>query len=267
MQRRCPGLLVLACALATGCASTARLPTAFSLADASLVAEGAEALLVIDGPSGKGSGAGAGAAKGGSTGLLIGGLACMGAGPLAALCIAAVIPATTAIGAVGGAVAGAISTDSAANVEAKRALLASVMPAAASPDGLAARLQQGLHRRRSGESLQAGADGGLPRSAWTLRLGMTELQTLGAGAEAPYALRAVAQLQVLDTGSGSPVFAKAYQAVSPVRLRTAEWSANEALLARQAVEALYSSLAAQMATDLTGGHAARASASASLRAP
>ena len=76
--------LLLACALA-GCAGVPRMPAAFSLGDATLVSDSSEATVTIDGPAGKGGAAAAGAAKGGGAGFLIGGLACLGTGPLAPL--------------------------------------------------------------------------------------------------------------------------------------------------------------------------------------
>ena len=83
--------LALALAIGMGCTSMPRLPADFDLVNATVVADTEEPALVVDGPAGKGSGAAAGAAVGGGAGFLIGGLACIGAGPLAPLCLGLVV--------------------------------------------------------------------------------------------------------------------------------------------------------------------------------
>jgi hypothetical protein len=245
-------LLTLAAALTSGCASDPRLPAAFDWTEAAILADAAEPDVVVDGPAGKGSGAGAGAAKGGGAGFLIGGLACMGAGPLAPLCLGALVPASTAIGAVGGAVAGALRADSAENVEAKRVLLRAALADQTERAKLAAQVQRQLRAAHAADL--AGTDGGStpPARPWTLRVAFTEWATVGAGPDAPYALQASARLDAQRAGDSAPVFVKHYRALSPLSMSTAQWQAQDALAARAALDALLTDLAAQMVGDLIG---------------
>ena len=239
--------LFLACALA-GCAGAPRMPAAFMLSDATLVSAATEATVTIDGPSGKGSAAAAGAAKGGGAGFLIGGLACLGAGPLAPLCLGTVVPASLAIGAATGAVFGAVRADSAENVAAKRMLLTSAMSGA--HIGLAAHVQRQL-RQSSAIDLPL-AQTPSERSEWTLQVTLTEIATVASGPDAPYTLHASARLEALQRGERKPVFVKQYDAPSAAAMSTAQWSANDGQAARQALDDMLASLAAQMVTDLTG---------------
>jgi hypothetical protein len=245
-------LLALVLALATGCASTPRMPAEFDIVNTTIVADAAEPALVIDGPAGKGSGAAAGAAVGSGTGFLIGGLACVGAGPLAPLCLGLVVPTGMAVGAVSGAVVGAVRSDSAENVLAKRALLTALLKAPAADHGLAARLQQQLRDTLAAATPPGNTTAPVAQPEWTLKIVLTELATVGTGPDAPYALQATARLDVLRASAAQPVFVKHYQASSAHRLTTAEWRADDAQPALDALNAMSARLVTQMAGDMPG---------------
>ncbi len=245
-----PLLVAAACLLAAGCANRSRLPREVDLSRAAIVSSDADAVLALDGPSGKGSGASAGAVKGGGTGLLIGGLACMAAGPLAPLCMGMVVPTSTAIGAVGGAVVGAVKSEHAEAVDAKRSLLQAELAAPANRARLASHLQQ-KSRDSLGVELplaDTGADALKPE--WALQIVMTQLATVGRGPDAAYSLRASASLEVTRNGDARPVFAKRYQALSTAKLTTAGWSANAAEPVRSALDDMAAILATKMVSDL-----------------
>jgi len=245
-------LLALVVALATGCASTPRMPAEFDIVNATIVADAAGPALVIDGPAGKGSGAAAGAAVGGGTGFLIGGLACVGAGPLAPLCLGLVVPTGMAVGAMSGAVVGAVRSDSAENVLAKRALLVTLLKAPAADRGLAARLQQQLRDTLAAATPPGNTTAPVAQPEWTLKIVLTELATVGTGPDAPYALQATARLDASRASAAQPVFVKHYQANSALQRTTAEWRANESQPALYALDGMLATLVAQMAGDMAG---------------
>lgn len=242
--------VVLVFALVTGCATTPRLPADFDGTAAAISADTTEPTLVIDGPAGKGSGAAAGATKGGGAGFLIGGLACMGAGPLAPLCLGLVVPTSMAVGAVSGAVVGAVRADSADNVQAKRALLVALLNPPSADHGPAVRMQQLLRDSLPLSTAPASPAAPVAQPVWSLKLVMTELATVGSGPDAPYALQATARLDALRADDAQPVFVKHYRASSSTQRTTAEWNANDAQPAREAMNAMLVMLVTQMAGDM-----------------
>ena len=242
--------LVAVSALVAGCSSTPRAPTDFSLARAAVVAVAGEPQLAVDGPGGKGSAAAKGAGAGGGLGLLIMGVACAGAGFLAPVCFATLVPTGIAVGAVGGAAVGAIRAENADDVEAKRVLLRSALSASDLNFGLRRSLVAQARDLadidlQNGESTAATA-----LQPWTLRLSVVELATVGSGADAPYALHLSADVDIDQTGGAPHVFAKRYQATSATKLTTSQWALNTSEAARAEMDTLLGALAAQIVQDL-----------------
>ncbi len=244
--------LALACAWVAGCAGIARMPADFELRHATLVTGTASPELSLDGPQSKGSGAATGAAKGGGMGFLIGGLACMGTGPLAPLCLATLVPAGLGIGALSGAAVGSITSESAEHIGVKRQLLAAELTRWMVRQPLAEQVQQKLQAAGSSPALSIEA-AALPSSQrWQLNVALTELATIGNGPGVPFALQASATLEMARPGQPQPLFVKHYQATSANRMTTADWGANTALPLRTALDGLTQVLVAQMVNDLAG---------------
>jgi hypothetical protein len=250
MGRLSTTLWVAACALIAGCASTPRMPSELDLSRASLVAGAAEPSLALDGPSGKGAGAVTGAAKGGGVGFLVGGVACMGTGPFAPLCLSLMVPASTAIGAVSGAVVGAVRAESADDVAAKRSLLQAELAAPVNHARLATHFQKMSRDMLVVDWPLTPAGAGAAAPDWTVQIAMTELATVGAGADTPYALHASASLEVTRAGAAQPAFVKHYHALTADKLTTSAWQADDAKRIRAALDDMSAQLASKMVNDL-----------------
>lgn len=244
--------LALACTLLAGCAAAPQLPAEFELRQASAVADTAPPELSLEGPQSKASGAAKGAAKGGSVGFMIGGVACMGTGLLAPLCLAAVVPASLGIGAVTGAVVGAVTAASAQATHDKRQLLSAELAQWQMRTPLAGAVQ---HQSGLAVAPATGADAGtkpVNPTKWQVKIALTELATVGGGPDKPFAVQASARLQLQRAGVPQPQMVKHYQALSATRMTTAEWGANEAAPLRTMLDELQQGLVAQMVSDLTG---------------
>lgn len=237
-------------AVSAGCAGNPRLPSELDLNQASIAAGTGETSLSLAGPSGKGVGATQGAAKGGGIGLLIGSLACMGTGFLAPLCISTVVPTTTAVGAVSGAVRGAVTSESADEVDARRSMLQAELDAPATRTRLATQLQQKSRAALAVELPLADADPQAARPEWTLQVTLTELATVGSRAGLPYGLHTWASLEVARAGETQPVFVKHYRAYSAEKYTTLQWQANDSEPVRLALDRMSAMLATQMVGDL-----------------
>ena len=249
MNRPLFPMLAAACLLGA-CAAAPQMPPEVDLRHAAIMADAAEPALLIDGPSGKAAGAGKDAAKGGGAGFLVSGWACAAAGPLAPLCFITVVPASMAVGAVGGAIIGAVRSESAAGVDEKRSLLQTQLAASAATEQLVAHLQKQSREAAQFELPLAPTVAGAALAKWTLQIALTELATVGSGPDTPYALQASAQMKVVRSGEAQPVFAKQYQSVSAATLKTADWRADEAAPVRHAIDDMSAALAAQMLGDL-----------------
>lgn len=251
MGRLSGWVLAAAGALLAGCAGNPRMPSELDLSQATLSAGAGETSLSLAGPSGKGMGAGKGAAKGAGIGLLIGGLACMGTGFLAPMCLATIVPTSTAIGAVSGGVRGAVISDTSEDVDAKRDMLQAELDAPATRTRLVTQLQ-----RRSREALAVELPLADPANApatpaeWTLQVTLTELSTVGSRAGLPYGLHTWASLEVARAGEAQPVFVKHYRAYSTERYTTPEWQSNDSEPLRIALDRMSAALAAKMVSDL-----------------
>ena len=176
-------------------------------------------------------------------GFLLGGLACMGTGPLAPLCLGTLVPASTVVGAASGAAVAAVRSESAADIAQQRAALDE---ARAVRPGLSARLVA-LLQQSSGPPPTAA----LPAPEWQVQVDVTELAAPASGPSAPYALRIAATLTLRHAGIAYPVYVKRYEAASATSLTSEAWRANAAETLQGTVSELLAKLAAVMVGDLS----------------
>lgn len=247
--------LVLGCVLVAGCAGTPRMPADFDPRNATVVAATTAPELSLDGPQSKGAGAAKGAAKGGGLGFVIGGVACMGTGIFAPLCLATLVPAGLGIGAVSGAVVGAVTSDSAEDTGLKRQLLAAELSQWMVREPLADQVQQKSRIGRSGLTAAGATPAPAGSPGWQLKIALTELASLGNGPGVPYALQASASMEMVRPGELQPLLVKHYQATSASRMTTADWAANAAGPLRTALDDMKQVLVSQMVSDLAGSPA------------
>jgi hypothetical protein len=182
-------------------------------------------------------------------GLGLGGLACMGTGFLAPLCLGTVVPLTTVVGAVGGAAVGAAQSRGAPGVEDKRALLQREWLALASRAPLPEALQRQLPMPARIEPAPAAA-AEASNAAWRLQVGYATLGTVGSGVDQPFLLQATARLAVWRPKDQRAAMERTYVAQSADRLTSAQWSADDALALRRTLDALAVTLTRQIADDL-----------------
>lgn len=250
--RRCSVVLLLAlCTLATGCASWRRPPSDLDLNRAGIVADPADPTLVLDGPSGKATGALGGAAAGTGLGFLVGmvaALPCLGTGLFAAACVSTVVPASTAIGAAGGATLGVIRAEGADAVEQKRMLLATELRAATYQDLLAAQVRQQA-RERLDLDLPV-----LPEAdradRWLLEVSLTQVAAERNAPGQPFALRVEGRLKLRRAGGPEVVYEASHRATSLASFTTEQWRANEAEAVRAGLTQGLRQLADEMLDDL-----------------
>lgn len=257
--------LVVASILTTGCAGAPKSPQQSDLSHVEAITEDCQldlsramaitgdndTVVMVEGSSGKGGGAVAGGAVSGGTALAIGTLSCVATGPIFFVpCLGFVLPGTTVAAAVGGTAYGAINSESADGVEEKRNMLTEALR-----DPIASQRLVNLVEKKRLEavaivppSMEKTLTTTVPE--WTLRIAMTELATVGSGPDTPYLLQASANLEVMHAGDVKPLFIKEFQSVSPVKMSTAEWRANNDEPVRTALDNLLKKLAIDMLNDL-----------------
>ncbi len=240
----------VAALLVAACASVPTVPAALDLRQAVIVAVPSEPAVMLEESGWKGRSAVTGGMAGMGVGLTLGGLACMGTGFLAPLCLGTVVPLTTAVGTVGGAAIGAAHDRAAPGVAEKAKLLQAEWAEAVTRVPLAGQLQRQVRERASADVPLASDPAPAEPALWQLRSKLGVLGTAGSGADVPYVLQATGRLTVQRTGEKRYQFEKAYLVESPRRMTTAQWSADGALALRGAMDDLLTSLAASMAADL-----------------
>ena len=236
-------LALCASALAAACTSTPTLPGDFELKRATLAAGATNTLLVLDGPGSRSGNMGSSALKGSGIGFVLGGLACIGTGPLAPLCLGTLVPASTVVGAASGAAVAAVRSESAADIAQQRAALDEAL---AVHPGLSARLTA-LLQQSSGPPPPAAA---LPAPEWQVQVDVTELAAPASGPSAPYALRLAATLTLRRAGIVDPVYLKSYEVASTTALTSEAWRTNAAEPLQGAVNEMLARLAAMMKGDM-----------------
>jgi hypothetical protein len=258
--RVCSVLMALG-ALATGCATTRAPPSDLDLSRAAIVQSQADPVRVLNGRPGKGVSVGAGAVGGAGTGILVAAVGCLGAGPFYPLCLAVVLPASTAIGTLGGVMVGAVVGGSTEDAEAKASLLQTELAAVSYPALLAQRVRSQASDRLSIDlplldtaALAAPNGGATPANdgapRWLIDVALIEVFSDGNMPDQPYALRVVGRLRLHRTGEPLAVYESSQDATSDAVLTTAEWGANGAEAVRSGLDQSVKRLAEQMLTDL-----------------
>lgn len=243
-------LAVVACALAAGCASPPP-PAALDLAKARIVPMAAAPKLEIDGlPGGKAMGAAVGAGSGSGYGALAGGAACLATGPFFPLCLAVVLPTTTAIGAVTGAAVGAARTEGIGAIETKTRLLRDDLVATPYNDLLAWQL-----RERLASDVPLGTIGPVAAATalterdddrpWTIEVGVTEVGTEGKN---EFALRLVTTVRVHRDGTAT-FWRIAKEVQSDRELTIDQWLADDAGTLHEVLNRCIEQASKQLKTD------------------
>ena len=253
--------LVVASVLTTGCAGAPKSPQQSDLSRAAVItgdcqldfsraraiAGDNDTVVMVDGYSG----AVAGGVKGAGIGLFGGTLTCAATGFLFAPCMGILVPITTASGAMGGAAGGALNSESADDMAAKRGMLTEALNALVANQRLVSLVEQKMLGAEAVESPAMEKTQITTVPEWTLRTALTELATVGSGPDKRYLLQASATLEVVRAGEGSPCFVKNYRALSPVKMSTTAWRANHNVLARTTLDDLLAKLATDMLNDLS----------------
>ncbi|WP_298828075.1 hypothetical protein [uncultured Piscinibacter sp.] len=241
---RGPRAAVMVLVLLAGCASTSPLPAEFDRRQLSVLAPSADVDPVATTPSGKGEAALAGAAGGAGVGAVSGGLACLGAGPLAPLCFAVIVPATTLATAVGTGVAMAVMADSDDVVERKRAMLRAGLDGADGSRRLAEAVAAQLGTVVN-EAPAAPAD-----TDWRIEVILRRVATTGRGVDDPFRLSAEGEIRLRRPGAGEPLFTQQRLVRSEAAHALAAWQADDAFEARRALDTMIVDLARALADSL-----------------
>lgn len=244
-------------ALSTGCASLP--PSELDLRQAEIVMDPAPPVLSTGGHSGKLAAAGSGAAKGGGTGILVGTVGCMGTGIFFPLCIGAVVPATTAIGAVAWGTASAVTSEGAEAVDAKQALLKSTFEALPSPALLTTHLQSaaldrlGIDLPVTAATRSAAKDASTDtvHKPWQIELALTAIACEDNKPGQPFALRVEGRARLRHGGQPDVVYERRLVRKSDVELTTTQWGADDAAAARAGFDQALRRLAEDLLIDLS----------------
>ena len=242
--------LVVVSALAVGCASAPPIPPNFDFTRATIVAGDKDPEVDIDGLSGKGSGAAVGGVSGAGTGVVYAAIGCLPAAMFYGACLAAAVPVLGGIGAAGGAAVGAVATQSAASVEAKREMLNEALFAIDARNYLATLITQQFQQGDGAATLASDTVLAPVQPSWTLRIALNEVATDGSGEETAYFLKASAAIEVIQTGQEEPLTRKEYHTQTRDKKTTAEWLASEDVPVPTAIEYLLTALASDMLKDL-----------------
>jgi hypothetical protein len=224
------------------CASVLPLPPDIDLRQATVEPLAIEPEVQLEEAGWRSDAATTGGLAGAGIGLGAGGVACLGTGIFAPLCFVTVVPLTTSVGAVGGAALGAAHSQAGPGVEEKQALLRREWMALGARAPLAVALQRHL-------ALPA-ADADAPAARWHLQAGYATLGSVGRGLDQPFSVEATARLAVWRADRPRARIERTYVARGAERLTLAQWSADDALALRRALDTLSESLAAQMAAEL-----------------
>jgi hypothetical protein len=246
-------VLALASAFLVGCANAPKAPPppGLDLHGAAIVVAAGEPAIDISGlPGGKPVGAGVGAGTGAGSGVVVGAVGCLASGPFYALCLLAVLPATTAVGAATGAVVGAVKTESTDAMALKTAAVKTELGANTTHAVLAQELQTQLHDDFAidlalASALETPLDAaGRP---WQIDIALKEVGTEG---KSEYGLRLVAELTLRRPGDPTVVYQTAKEVQSETELTTAAWTADDARAMRGVLNMCMKQVAHRLLLDL-----------------
>lgn len=234
--------LLLLVALATGCAGP-QAPRGVDAGAIDFQARNGPVEVFVDGPGSKARGARSGAAAGAGVGVLLGGMLCLAAGPLAVLCAGPAL-GVAAVSTATGAVVGAVTAESAAEMQAKQAFLADVLASQPFAEQLAARLREGAR----GDAATA------PAAAWQAEVRLVELATVGSGQDRPFRLRLLGRLELRAASGGEPLLVKDYEVLARASRRIEDWRSDNGASLRATLAESVDALAAQMLADFKAAH-------------
>jgi hypothetical protein len=241
-------------ALLAGCAAAPTLPAGLNLKQAVIVPLGAEPDVQLEEAGWKSRSTRTGGMVGAGVGFGLGGLACMGTGFLAPLCLGTLVPLGTVVGAVGGAAVGTASSHHAPGVQDKQALLQREWLALVGRAALAEAVQRQLSPPAPAQAAPAqaapAAAGEAAPATWRLQVGYATLGTVGSGVDKPFVLQATARLAVWRANEPRATMERTYVAQSAQGLTSAQWSADDALALRRTLDELSATLSRQIAADL-----------------
>ncbi|HSC65554.1 MAG TPA: hypothetical protein VLD35_18075 [Caldimonas sp.] len=253
-------LLSTLAAVATGGCATGAPPRDVDWRSARIVADDATPRFIVDGlPGGTAGGVAVGAGTGGGVGVIVGVGACMATGPFFPLCIVTVMPTSLLIGAAGGAVVGAVRTESSAAIDTKAMAVKTALAAALSETPIAAEVRE---RLRSDYSLDVplqrapatGADSGKaepPSGAGPLEL-LVSVTEAGTEGKNVFALRLVGAM-VLRRGPSDVVWRTAREVQSDTQLTIDQWTASDSKALRGVLDACVRTAARRLAVELARG--------------
>src|SRR5689334_1182613 len=244
--------------LGAGCAvTTSGIPLGFEIDKAGLATDRTPPAMAVVDPSGKASPT----TVGGLTGIGVGGVAgtalCLGAGPLFPLCMLTLVPATVAIGATSGVVAGAVASSGPQPVDPQQAMLS------AGPTGYQSAFTEHVQRQAHsalGLSLPIvdlqgvatpfeGASPDAPRE-WLVIVGVSQFAALKSPPERPFAIRIEAKLSLRRVRDAVPVYVARDAVLTDATLTTEQWYADGGAELRAGIDASLRRLAAEIAADL-----------------
>ena len=244
--------LVIVCALFASCVSTPKpkIPPEFDLGSANIIQDIDPTIIDIDGPTSKGAGAAGGAAGCGGAAFAQTAPACVFTGPLLPFCFLMVVLPATTLSAGTCAAIGAIVSESAEDVEAKRSMLADAVTSLDPNQQLVPLLQQKLLEAFSIEPQISNNESYAKDLGWRIRIVMPRFSTFGFGTNKPFFLRTSANLEILRGDYQEPVFVKSYESTSDLKMSMAEWRENNDEQVRMTLSGLLVKISSEMLNDL-----------------
>ena len=252
MKMICALSLVIVCVHVVGCISTPtpKIPQEFDLNYSSIVEDIAPTIIEIDGPADKGSGAAEGATQCGGEAFAQTAPACVILGPLFPICFMIVVLPATTLSAGTCAAIGAIVSENAEDVDAKRSMLADALTSLDPDQQLVPLLQQKVLEALSTGPQHSNNEPSTAYLGWRIRIAKTKFSTFGFGTNKPFFLRASADLEILRGDDQDPVFVKSYQFTSASKMSMDEWRVNNDEPVRTTLRDLLVKISSEMSSDV-----------------
>ena len=182
---------------------------------------------------------------------------CLGTGPLFALCMLTLVPATVAIGATSGVVAGAVASSGPQPVDPQQAMLS------AGPTGYQLVFTEQVQRQTLEalglslpivdlQGVATPLEGGSPDAPreWLAIVGVSQFAALKSPPEQPFAIRIEATLRLRRVRDAVPLYVSRHAVLTEATLTTSQWYADGGAALRAGIDASLRRLAAEIAADL-----------------
>ena len=239
MRQTLAAILVAPFVALSGCASHLAVAPVrtLSLPGAVIVPEPAAPTLDVDGLPGGKAGAGAvGAGSGFGYGALAGAAACLAAGPFAPLCLIAVVPTASAVGAVTGGVVGATRAENADAIAFKTVELTKQLSSPVNQFGLAQQLQAELLAVASVQTavadLPAAPASGASAASRSAAADRTQIEVavveIATEGKREFAIRFVTRARVRLPGQARVAYEVSKEVQSEAELAIGQWMAGDA---------------------------------------